>query len=545
MLDRFSVSQRLAVGFGVMVLVFAFMSTVVFLATDGIANNASRIVDVRSPLDEMAIKLESTYVLLRVLPRNAILARMPEDRKKAADDYEKAKALFVSTHAELMAFSEKNDPSPENIDLAKKIMVEYKAAIAGQDNVVALGVSGMHDDAVTEMFKGSPSMKRIETAVTEYVHFSQKNLSTLTASMRKDSISLRNTSVMVMVVSLLLAGLIGTLVTLSIRRPLNTTADAMQRVAECDLTVTLPIDSKHRTEFNQLNQAIMTVIRSFSALLQKLKHQSDSLQTAASSLNNVSRSVHHASEQQSSEALHMAQMLTQMTTEIQQIADRAIEAKDSSEESGRAAHESVADLNSMVNAFGSIASTIGEAAKMAGELRSASDDISGITTAIGGIADQTNLLALNASIEAARAGEAGRGFAVVADEVRKLAEMTTTSVHQITTLIARIQAGSEAMSTQMEKSVQSVENGRLMAEGVGSSVSSFVTHTEQVAGIIGQVSSDLQTQASASQEVAKKVEDIVSMTDKNKTAIGSVSHTAHELDGLASQLHKDMEVFRI
>lgn len=544
MLDRFSVSQRLAVGFGVMVLVFAFMSTVVFLATEGIANNASRIVDVRSPLDEMAIKLESTYVLLRILPRNAILARTAEDRKKAADDYEKAKALFMSIHAELMAFSEKNDPSPDNIDLAKKIMVEYKAAIAGQDNVVALGVSG-NDDAVTEMFRGSPSMKRIETAVAEYVHFSQKNLSTLTASMRKDSISLRNTSVMVMVVSLLLAGLIGTLVTLSIRRPLNTTAAAMQRVAECDLTVTLPIDTKHRTEFNQLNQATMTVIKSFSALLQKLKHQSDSLQTAAGSLNNVSTEVHHASEQQSSEALHMAEMLTQMTTEIQQIADRAIEAKDSSEESGRVAHESVADINSMVNAFGTIASMIEEAAKMAGELRSASDDISGITTAIGGIADQTNLLALNASIEAARAGEAGRGFAVVADEVRKLAEMTSTSVHQITSLIARIQAGSEAMSTQMEKSVQSVENGRLMAEGVGSSVSSFVSHTEQVAGIIGQVSSDLQTQASASQEVAKKVEDIVSMTDKNKTAIGSVSHTAHELDGLASQLHKDMEVFRI
>lgn len=544
MLDRFSVSQRLAVGFGVMVLVFAFMSTVVFLATEGIANNASRIVDVRSPLDEMAIKLESTYVLLRILPRNVILARTAEDRKKAADDYEKAKALFMSIHAELMAFSEKNDPSPDNIDLAKKIMVEYKAAIAGQDNVVALGVSG-NDDAVTEMFRGSPSMKRIETAVVEYVHFSQKNLSTLTASMRKDSISLRNTSVMVMVVSLLLAGLIGTLVTLSIRRPLNTTAAAMQRVAECDLTVTLPIDTKHRTEFNQLNQATMTVIKSFSALLQKLKHQSDSLQTAAGSLNNVSTEVHHASEQQSSEALHMAEMLTQMTTEIQQIADRAIEAKDSSEESGRVAHESVADINSMVNAFGTIASMIEEAAKMAGELRSASDDISGITTAIGGIADQTNLLALNASIEAARAGEAGRGFAVVADEVRKLAEMTSTSVHQITSLIARIQAGSEAMSTQMEKSVQSVENGRLMAEGVGSSVSSFVSHTEQVAGIIGQVSSDLQTQASASQEVAKKVEDIVSMTDKNKTAIGSVSHTAHELDGLASQLHKDMEVFRI
>ena len=544
MLDRFSVSQRLAVGFGVMVLVFAFMSTVVFLATEGIANNASRIVDVRSPLDEMAIKLESTYLLLRILPRNAILARTAEDRKKAADDYEKAKALFMSIHAELMAFSEKNDPSPDNIDLAKKIMVEYKAAIAGQDNVVALGVSG-NDDAVTEMFRGSPSMKRIETAVVEYVHFSQKNLSTLTASMRKDSISLRNTSVMVMVVSLLLAGLIGTLVTLSIRRPLNTTAAAMQRVAECDLTVTLPIDTKHRTEFNQLNQATMTVIKSFSALLQELKHQSDSLQTAAGSLNNVSTEVHHASEQQSSEALHMAEMLTQMTTEIQQIADRAIEAKDSSEESGRVAHESVADINSMVNAFGTIASMIEEAAKMAGELRSASDDISGITTAIGGIADQTNLLALNASIEAARAGEAGRGFAVVADEVRKLAEMTSTSVHQITSLIARIQAGSEAMSTQMEKSVQSVENGRLMAEGVGSSVSSFVSHTEQVAGIIGQVSSDLQTQASASQEVAKKVEDIVSMTDKNKTAIGSVSHTAHELDGLASQLHKDMEVFRI
>ena len=182
---------------------------------------------------------------------------------------------------------------------------------------------------------------------------------------------------------------------------------------------------------------------------------------------------------------------------------------------------------------------------MADDLQEASESISQITTTIRGIADQTNLLALNASIEAARAGEAGRGFAVVADEVRKLAEMTSKSVHEITGVISKIQSGTNAMSSQMEKTVESVDEGKVLAEQVGSSVNDFVTHTANVALIIGDISSTLETQAHMSQDIASRAVSIVEKTGQSKESINKVSDTAAHLDAFASQLHKDMEVFKL
>lgn len=388
-------------------------------------------------------------------------------------------------------------------------------------------------------------MKSIETALGESVALAQKDLDDRITNVLDTATQLRDLSLIAIVVSVILTIVVSAAVTYSIKKPLNETAEAMGRVADCDLTVEIKTNDRHNHEIEKIKKATMTVVRSFSTLLQQLRQQSDGLSHAASQLKTASSKVEGGSENQSVAASTMANMLVTMSSGIQHLSDLAIDAQNSAAESGNVARNGAEAIQTMIAVFGRVSETIQTAAQTAQELQAASENISGITNMIGSMADQTNLLALNAAIEAARAGEAGRGFAVVADEVRKLAEMTGSSAQKITTIVSQIQSGTEAMSTQMERSVTRVDEGKVMAEQVGGSVVNFVSFSDQVANMIGQVSSGLKEQAHASHEVANQVDSIVQMTQENRVSIQGVSDTANQLEDLVSTLHKNMAVFKI
>jgi len=106
-----------------------------------------------------------------------------------------------------------------------------------------------------------------------------------------------------------------------------------------------------------------------------------------------------------------------------------------------------------------ISTTIRESATTLGELGAESEKITSIVNAIRGIADQTNLLALNAAIEAARAGDQGRGFAVVADEVRHLAARTSSSTHEISEMIDKIQQRTSSSIRSMGQCQEQAQQG--------------------------------------------------------------------------------------
>lgn len=77
------------------------------------------------------------------------------------------------------------------------------------------------------------------------------------------------------------------------------------------------------------------------------------------------------------------------------------------------------------------------------ETNESSKRIGEVSSLIESIAKQTNLLALDSAIEAARAGEAGKGFAVVAGEIRSLAEQSTNAVHEINSMLQKLQEKSQ------------------------------------------------------------------------------------------------------
>ncbi|MCZ7625842.1 MAG: methyl-accepting chemotaxis protein [Candidatus Methylomirabilis sp.] len=67
-----------------------------------------------------------------------------------------------------------------------------------------------------------------------------------------------------------------------------------------------------------------------------------------------------------------------------------------------------------------------------------------IIAVVNDLAEQSNLLAVNAAIEAAKAGEAGKGFAVVAAEVKALAEQSKQATAQVRGILNEIQRATQA-----------------------------------------------------------------------------------------------------
>ncbi|WP_174875720.1 methyl-accepting chemotaxis protein [Vogesella oryzae] len=177
------------------------------------------------------------------------------------------------------------------------------------------------------------------------------------------------------------------------------------------------------------------------------------------------------------------------------------------------------------------------AAERIAQLQDESARISGIVAVIRDIADQTNLLALNAAIEAARAGEHGRGFAVVADEVRKLSERTAQSTSEIVQMVSAIQRSIGEVVQEVGNSVSLSNDSVNNAQQAGDTLAQLQQMSQQVAGIVNELSAALRQQSITSTEVAQRIEVVVNHAED----VTHIAHHASATSGVMRTVVADME----
>lgn len=161
----------------------------------------------------------------------------------------------------------------------------------------------------------------------------------------------------------------------------------------------------------------------------------------------------------------------------------------------------VDEMKALQSSIFDITSAVDDIKNSAEQIKNGIEMYDEIIRDIKNIAEQTNILAINASIEAANIGSAGKGFAVVAGEVRDLAIRTDETVRRA------------------EQHTTSITNDLELINGNVSSITNYVSNTENTADVTLQSVNDMNQGA---EMIDTSVQEVSAIVEEINTSVSSL-----------------------
>lgn len=371
--------------------------------------------------------------------------------------------------------------------------------------------------------------------------------------MLKQAYEIRNLTIGITVVAIIIAFLIAIFLAYSIYKAIRSATVVLEKAAGGDLTGS--VQMKRKDEFGILGNSINSMISNMKVLLNKVDQVSGLVQSSsddvtrasgllASSSDEICNAVSKIESGTSSQATEAENCLEQMALLSEKI--NTLTANTSAIESISNNTKTYASQGiEIIDKLSKRAKDTQDVTKAVidgiSKLNDESNMIENIVEVISSISDQTSLLSLNASIEAARAGDSGKGFAVVADEIRKLADESMQAVGKISDIITRINS----------QTVITVETARRAEQIVGAQQDALVTtvnlfntinkYVEELVENLEDITSGIDQMSVTKDQTLSAIQSISDVSERSAASALQVSATIVNQMDAVKQLNNNAE----
>jgi methyl-accepting chemotaxis protein len=443
----------------------------------------------------------------RKLQQQSMFQRGLDDYNKASDHYVKSLLTDERDKANMAALAAKFQVYMET----NKRLVQLSNAAAGDP---------LQQDAASAYLLGA-SLKAVDEVRDALRAAAQYNHEIADAA-KQTAGQAYSTAWQAMLAAATLAVVVGVVlawaITRSLVRQLGTepvTAAALaQSVANGDLSVNIDLRAGDTTS---LMASLKGMRDSLSQVVSGVRENAEGVATASAQIAQGNNDLSSRTEEQASALEETAASMEQLGSTVKQNADHA-----------RQANQLALSASAVATQGGEVVTRVVDTMK---GINDSSRKIADIIGVIDGIAFQTNILALNAAVEAARAGEQGRGFAVVAGEVRNLAQRSAEAAKEIKSLITA--------------SVERVEQGTVLVDQAGATMTEIVTSIKRVTDIMGEISAANTEQSAGVAQVGEAVTQMDQATQQNAALVEESAAAAESLKQQAQQLVQAVAVFKL
>jgi len=413
----------------------------------------------------------------------------------------------------------------------------------------------------------------LDPSIIQLVDKINQDVENIDTANQKNKEHTRTVLIAIIICSVSVSLILGIILLKSILNPLNILNGQMQEISSGKGDLTKRVKVKSKNEFGLLANSFNSFVESLQAMVaqveQTAKEVAQSSNELAASMEQsrvtaeqVSNSIQDIAENSNSQNIMTKKSLNSVNKTLQNIMNVSQNtnnvAKQSNLIKGKAKDGETA-MTVMQEQMGMIQQSVGLAEEGLQSLLLSANEIKELLTYIENISSQTNLLALNAAIEAARAGEHGKGFAIVAEEVRKLADLTSTSVNHIHTLVASIHAHSSSTVNNMDLVKENVASGMELSEktnthieGILDSIQLVASHIQEVAATTQQIAAEVEEVQQSMEEISNNstatldsTENVAAATEEQTASFQEVSASATSLSMLSENLQQLVHRFKI